>query len=305
MAAAPFVFLSHTGADTEAAQKLKDRLLAGPDARAAGLRVWFDKDDLRPGTSWSAQIAEAIQQATAFVVYVGSGGVMNWVEAEVDLALSRATTDKQSPLLFIPVLADKSAGSSALPPFAKRYQGVRDPLVRHEELEKLLKAVLNADWDKAAKLIDESTSRSWACDRCGRRRPTGSSAARRRSPNSSRNSDAIPLWRSSPTAGRESPRWPAPASPPPFVAARSPTLRAPNPTIASGTWSRCGRAPIRKKGCGLASPKRRKNSGAQRTSAWAFAGASMSPMRARRPTRCNATCRRAIRRPCSSSTSSR
>src|SRR5271166_2441395 len=87
--AAPFVFLSHSGADTEAARKLKDRLVAGPDARAAGLRVWFDKDDLRPGTPWSAQIAEAIQKATAFVVYVGSGGVMNWVEAEVDLALSR------------------------------------------------------------------------------------------------------------------------------------------------------------------------------------------------------------------------
>ena len=153
--AAPFVFLSHSGADTEAARKLKDRLVAGPDARAAGLRVWFDKDDLRPGTPWSAQIAEAIQKATAFVVYVGSGGVMNWVEAEVDLALSRATTDKQSPLLFIPVLADKSAGSKALPPFAKRYQGARDPLVQDEELEKLLKAALNADWDKAAKLIDE------------------------------------------------------------------------------------------------------------------------------------------------------
>jgi hypothetical protein len=42
---------------------------------------------------------------------------MNWVEAEVDLALSRAATDKQNPLLFIPVLAAHSAGSSALPPF--------------------------------------------------------------------------------------------------------------------------------------------------------------------------------------------
>src|SRR5271166_3557069 len=153
--AAPFVFLSHSGADTEAARKLKRQLEEAPDGRAAGLRVWFDKDDLRPGTPWSAQIAEAIQQATAFVVYVGSGGVMNWVEAEVDLALSRATTDKQSPLLFIPVLADKSAGSSALPPFAKRYQGVRDPLGQSEELEKLLKAVLDADWRQPVKLIDE------------------------------------------------------------------------------------------------------------------------------------------------------
>ena len=151
----PFVFLSHSGADAEKARELKRLLLAGPDARTKGLRVWFDKDDLRPGTPWSAQIAEAIRQATAFVIYVGSGGVMNWVEAEVDLALSRATTDKQSPLLFIPVLADKSAGSSALPPFAKRYQGVRNPLGQSKELEKLLKAVLDADWGQPVKLIDE------------------------------------------------------------------------------------------------------------------------------------------------------
>lgn len=46
---APMLFLSHAGADTEAARRLKVRLEAAPDARAAGLRVWFDKDDLRPG----------------------------------------------------------------------------------------------------------------------------------------------------------------------------------------------------------------------------------------------------------------
>jgi WD40 repeat protein len=108
------------------------------------------------GTPWSAQIAKAIQNdATAFVVYVGSGGVINWVEAEVDLALSRAATDKQNPLLFIPVLAAESAGSKALPPFAKRYHGVRDPLGDREALAKLLKAVLNAEWDASIRLIDE------------------------------------------------------------------------------------------------------------------------------------------------------
>ena len=144
----PFIFLSHSGADTEAARELKRRLEDAPDARAAGLKVWFDKDDLRPGTSWSAQIAQAIQnQPTAFVVYVGSGGVMNWVEAEVDLALSRATTMKPNPLLFIPALAAESKGSGALPPFAKRYQGVRDPLGDGGELAKLLEAVLGAEWD--------------------------------------------------------------------------------------------------------------------------------------------------------------
>ncbi|HKN26897.1 MAG TPA: TIR domain-containing protein [Roseiarcus sp.] len=152
----PVIFLSHSGADTDAARELKRRLENAPDARAAGLKVWFDKDDLRPGTSWSAQIAQAIQnEASAFVAYVGSGGVMNWVEAEVDLALSRAAADKQNPLLFIPVLAAESAGSKGLPPFAKRYLGVRDPLGDGEELGKLLKAVLNADWDKSIRLIDE------------------------------------------------------------------------------------------------------------------------------------------------------
>ena len=153
---APFVFLSHSGADTEAARALKRRLEDAPDAKAAGLKVWFDKDALRPGTSWSAQIAEAIQdQATAFVVYVGSGGVMNWVEAEVDLALSRATTSKPSPLLFIPVLDANSEGSKALPAFAKRYQSVRDPLANGEELAKLLKGVLGAEWNTSIKLIDQ------------------------------------------------------------------------------------------------------------------------------------------------------
>jgi hypothetical protein len=47
--ASPFVFLSPSGADTEAARDLKRRLLASPDAQKAGLKVWLDKDDLRPG----------------------------------------------------------------------------------------------------------------------------------------------------------------------------------------------------------------------------------------------------------------
>ena len=88
----PLLFLSHAGADTEAARRLKQRLEDAPDARAAGLRVWFDKDNLRAGEGWQAQLEEAVgKRASAFAVYVGSKGVVNWVEAEVRLALSRAT----------------------------------------------------------------------------------------------------------------------------------------------------------------------------------------------------------------------
>jgi WD40 repeat protein len=151
---APVIFLSHSGVDTEPAKRLKQLLLNSPDAREAGLRVWFDKDDLRPGESWSAQIAKAIEnEATSCVVYVGSGGVVNWVDAEVDLALSRAITDKS--FLFIPVLTAEGAGSKALPSFARRYQGVSDPLNNAAELGKLLKAILGLEWDQAVRLIEE------------------------------------------------------------------------------------------------------------------------------------------------------
>jgi hypothetical protein len=65
----PFIFLSHSGADSDAARELKRRLLECPDARTAGLKVWFDKDDLRPGGQWQPQIEQAIQaEATSFVV---------------------------------------------------------------------------------------------------------------------------------------------------------------------------------------------------------------------------------------------
>src|SRR5580692_4623423 len=65
----PGVFLSHSGAAAAAARELKRRLENAPDAKKVGLE---------PGTPWSAQIAHAIQnEATAFVVYVGSSGVIN------------------------------------------------------------------------------------------------------------------------------------------------------------------------------------------------------------------------------------
>src|SRR3954447_20230646 len=90
----PLLFLSHAGIDTEPAYVLKQRIEATPEAQARGLRVWFDKDDLRAGEPWHTQLERVIQQrSTAFAVYVGSHGVVNWVEAEVQLALARAVTD--------------------------------------------------------------------------------------------------------------------------------------------------------------------------------------------------------------------
>ena len=78
--------------------------------------------------------------------------MINWVDIEVRAALSRVATDRD--FLFIPVLAPE-IGLNALPPFARLYQGVLDPLGKGAGLERLLKAVLKAEWDKAVRLIGE------------------------------------------------------------------------------------------------------------------------------------------------------
>src|ERR1700732_4434606 len=89
----PILFLSHSGADTEAARALKKRIEDSPTAKEAALKVWFDKDDLKAGKSWQKQLAETIEkEATAFAVLLGAKGVVNWVDAEVEVTLSRATT---------------------------------------------------------------------------------------------------------------------------------------------------------------------------------------------------------------------
>src|SRR4051812_8470125 len=60
-AGAALLFLSHVGADTEAARKLKRRIENAPAARERGLKVWFDKDNLRAGESWQAQLEEVFR----------------------------------------------------------------------------------------------------------------------------------------------------------------------------------------------------------------------------------------------------
>jgi hypothetical protein len=106
----PLLFLSHAGADTGAARVLKQRIEQAPEARKRGLKVWFDKDNLRAGEPWQKQLEDTLgQQATAFAVYVGSRGVINWVEAEVRLGLSRAIGS---------LITAGSRSSSSSPPFS-------------------------------------------------------------------------------------------------------------------------------------------------------------------------------------------
>jgi WD40 repeat protein len=133
------LFLSHSGADTEAAKALKARILATPAAQEHQLSVWFDKDDLRAGEPWQGQLEAAISSSHAFVVYVGSKDVVNWVEAEVRLALNRAITEPE--YRFIPILAGAAPRAEALPGFARQFQSVIDVEAKPEQFDLLLRAV--------------------------------------------------------------------------------------------------------------------------------------------------------------------
>src|SRR5262245_45710456 len=108
------LFLSHASVDSEAALRLGQLIEGSAAARGSGLKVWIDKHNLIPGEHWQDQLANVIEkESTAFAVYVGSTGVMNWVENEVRLGLSRATGNKDYP--FIPILGPQCAGSKVLP----------------------------------------------------------------------------------------------------------------------------------------------------------------------------------------------
>ena len=149
------LFLSHSGADTEAARLLVERIESSHYAKEHQIRVWFDNRDLRAGEKWRPQLEEAIaNHSTAFAVYVGSHGIINWVEHEVDLGLSRATGNK-THYPFIPILTKQAEGSQALPPFMRQYQGVSNVENDDEQLRTLLRAITSEDQGGKIPFTDE------------------------------------------------------------------------------------------------------------------------------------------------------
>jgi len=64
---------------------LKRTLLASPEARAAKLETWFDKDDLVPGRDWQEQLEDAIAtRSTAFAVLSAQAGLLIGSTARFD-----------------------------------------------------------------------------------------------------------------------------------------------------------------------------------------------------------------------------
>ena len=82
---APFdVFLSYHSGDGEWVALLENRLAE------AGIRVWLDSEQIRPGDHFPGALARAIDQVGSVVVVLSPGSVASpWVEEEYNLALAK------------------------------------------------------------------------------------------------------------------------------------------------------------------------------------------------------------------------
>jgi hypothetical protein len=138
------IFLSHAGADAQAARQFAEIL------RRNGLDVWFDKDNLQPGDPWMTTLEEAISDASAMIVYIGSLGIQAWVDREVRFGLVRNTHNREA-FRFIPVLGE-GADPTKLPPFVQQQQYVdlRDRQRAPEQIRRLLEILRNPSPSQAA-----------------------------------------------------------------------------------------------------------------------------------------------------------
>ncbi|MDM0053752.1 TIR domain-containing protein [Variovorax sp. J22R115] len=149
------LFLSHSGADSDAALRLASRLEDTPALRDRGLTIWIDKRHLVPGRDWQMQLEVAIQDAHGFLIYIGSRGTVNWVEREVRLALSRAASDPG--YLFIPIVSSECGTfeEAHLPAFAGLYHAARQVESDPIEFTKLVRALLgDHDSLQAVRLVE-------------------------------------------------------------------------------------------------------------------------------------------------------
>ncbi len=60
------VFLSYASQDAEAAQRICEAL------RAAGVEVWFDRNELRGGDTWDLQIKKQIHDCALFIPLISA-----------------------------------------------------------------------------------------------------------------------------------------------------------------------------------------------------------------------------------------
>ncbi len=98
-------FLSYHTPDRALAERLK----AAIERKDAASSVFFAPVDLRAGGAWTAQLAEELAKADAFVLLVGERGIGKWQVPEYDEALDRWVKSGRTFPLVVVLLEGQTA----------------------------------------------------------------------------------------------------------------------------------------------------------------------------------------------------
>jgi formylglycine-generating enzyme required for sulfatase activity len=112
-------FLSYHSPD----QPLAERLKAAIERKDSASRVFFAPTHLRAGGSWTAQLAQEIAQATAFILLVGEHGLGDWQIYEYDEALDRRVKSADFPVILVLLDGQTAPGL----PFLRRLHWIISP----------------------------------------------------------------------------------------------------------------------------------------------------------------------------------
>ncbi len=119
------VFLSYASQDAEAVLRLAEAL------RAAGVEVWFDKDELVGGDAWDAKIRGQIAACALFVPVISANTqarLEGYFRLEWKLAAQRTHTMADEKVFLLPVVIDDTRdGDAKVPAEFKAVQWTRLP----------------------------------------------------------------------------------------------------------------------------------------------------------------------------------
>lgn len=96
------VFLSYAKEDAAAASHLYQELTT------AGVRVWFDREELAPGANWKAEIRKAIRKSRYFIALISSTSMAKkgFVQTELREALEVLKEYPENEIYLIPTRLD-------------------------------------------------------------------------------------------------------------------------------------------------------------------------------------------------------
>jgi len=125
------VFLSYNNEDQAGVERVAQAL------EERGLRVWFDKWELRPGLSWIEGLEQGVNTSGASAAFIGRSGLGPWQKREVQAALIRHV-DRGYPV--IPVLLPGCPENPRTPLFLDQHTWVnlRENAQFEEGLQRLI-----------------------------------------------------------------------------------------------------------------------------------------------------------------------